>query len=89
VFGGRMPPVTAHKSMIGHAMGASSAIESIFAFEAMREGVLPPTINYLADPKIPIDCVAGGRRSVAQEYVLKIAFGFGGCNVCIVFRKTE
>jgi 3-oxoacyl-[acyl-carrier-protein] synthase II len=87
VFAGRIPPVTANKSLIGHAMGASSAIESIFAFLGMRDSLLPPTINYLADPDMPIDCVAEGSRRVKQEYVLKNAFGFGGCNSCIVFRQ--
>lgn len=88
VFGGRIPPVTANKSLIGHAMGASSAIESVFSFLGMRDGLLPPTINYRADPDIPLDCVTEGRRRVDQEYVLKNAFGFGGCNACIVFRHV-
>lgn len=88
VFGGRIPPVTANKSLIGHAMGASSAIESVFTFLGMRDGLLPPTINYQADPDIPLDCVAEGRRRVKQEYILKNAFGFGGCNSCIVFRHV-
>jgi 3-oxoacyl-[acyl-carrier-protein] synthase II len=87
VFGRRMPPVTANKSLMGHAMGASSAIESIFSFMGMRDGLLPPTINYLQDPEIPIDCVAEGSRRLDQAYVLKNAFGFGGCNACAVFEK--
>jgi 3-oxoacyl-[acyl-carrier-protein] synthase II len=88
VFGDRMPPVTANKSMIGHAMGASSAIESIFAIKGMTDGVLTPTINYRPDPELSVDCVPHQARSLAQEHVLKNAFGFGGCNACIVFRKT-
>ncbi|BBO88854.1 beta-ketoacyl-[acyl-carrier-protein] synthase family protein [Desulfosarcina ovata] len=87
IFGTHMPPVTANKSLIGHAMGASSAIESIFTFLGMQGGVLPPTINHQPDPQIPIDCVTEGSRPVAQEHVLKNAFGFGGCNACIVFRR--
>ncbi len=89
VFGAALPPVTANKSLIGHAMGASSAIESIFALLGMRDAILPPTINYRPDPEMAIDCVAGAARRVDQRYVLKNAFGFGGCNACIVFRKTE
>jgi 3-oxoacyl-[acyl-carrier-protein] synthase II len=89
VFGPNLPPVTANKSLIGHAMGASSAIESIFAFQGMLAGVLPPTINYQPDPEIPIDCVAEGCRAVDQTYVLKNAFGFGGCNSCIVFERLS
>lgn len=89
VFGDKIPPVTANKSMIGHAMGASSAIESIYTFKGMMDNVLPPTINYKPDPEIPIDCVPHQMRAVEQEYVLKNAFGFGGCNSCIVFRKMN
>jgi 3-oxoacyl-[acyl-carrier-protein] synthase II len=88
VFGDHIPPVTANKSLIGHAMGASSAIESIFALLGMRDGVLPPTINFRPDPRIPLDCVAEGSRRLDQDYILKNAFGFGGCNSCIVFHRT-
>ena len=89
VFGEKLPPVTANKSLIGHAMGASSAIESIFALEAMQRGIVPPTINYTPDPELPIDCVPDAARRIDQEHVLKNAFGFGGCNSCIVFRRTR
>ena len=87
VFGSHLPPVTANKSLIGHAMGASSAIESILAIKGMGDGQLPPTINYQADPQIDIDCVADGQRKVDQTFVLKNAFGFGGCNACAVFQR--
>lgn len=89
VFGDRVPPSTANKSFLGHAMGAASAIESIFAIKGMLTGMLPPTINYLPDPDLEIDCVADGSRGLHQEFVLKNAFGFGGCNACIVFHRTE
>ncbi|OQX08168.1 MAG: 3-oxoacyl-ACP synthase [Desulfobulbaceae bacterium A2] len=88
IFGAALPPVTANKSLIGHAMGASSVIESIFALEGMRENVALPTINYRPDPDIEIDCVAEGMRPLTQEFVLKNSFGFGGCNACAVFRRT-
>ena len=87
VFGDELPPVSANKSMIGHAMGASSAIESIFLFEGMLNNVLLPTINYSPDPDMELDCVPEGTRKLQQEYVLKNALGFGGCNSCIVFRR--
>lgn len=89
VFGNVLPPVTANKSLIGHAMGASSAIESIFAVKGMGDGLLPPTINYLADPKIDIDCVPDVHRRVDQTFVLKNSFGFGGCNACAVFQRLR
>ena len=89
VFGNDLPPVSANKSLIGHAMGASSAIESIFAFLGMMENTLTPTINYTPDPEIPLDCVTEGARTVRQEFVLKNAFGFGGCNACVVFQRID
>jgi 3-oxoacyl-[acyl-carrier-protein] synthase II len=89
VFGTRLPPVSANKSLIGHAMGASSAIESILAFKGMQEEILPPTINYRPDPEIPIDCVPDKPRKLGQRYLLKNAFGFGGCNACVVFERLK
>lgn len=88
VFNGRIPPVSANKSQTGHAMGASSAIETIFAMEGMLSDTLLPTINYTPDPEIEIDCVPEGSRKLVQEHVLKNAFGFGGCNSCIVLRRV-
>jgi len=87
VFGDSLPPVTANKSLFGHAMGASSILETIVALQGMEENMVPPTINYRPDPEIAIDCVAEGKRTLQQEHVLKNAFGFGGCNACAVFRK--
>jgi 3-oxoacyl-[acyl-carrier-protein] synthase II len=89
VFGDRIPPVSANKSMMGHAMGASSAIESIFAMEGMLSDTLLPTINYTPDPEIELDCVAEGARSLEQEFLLKNSFGFGGCNSCVVFQRIK
>ena len=88
VFPDSLPPVSANKSQIGHAMGASSAIETIFALRGMEEDVVLPTINYQADPDIDIDCVAEGKRTLRQEHLLKNAFGFGGCNACAIFRRV-
>ncbi len=87
VFGEKMPPISANKSVTGHCMGASSVIESILAIEGMNKRTLPPTINYTPDPEMVLDCVSEGVRSLNQEFVLKNAFGFGGCNACVVFQK--
>lgn len=87
LFGNRIPPVTANKSMIGHAMGASSAIESIFALEGMLKDTILPTINYTPDPELVLDCVPEGARRLSQEFVLKNSFGFGGCNACMVLHR--
>lgn len=89
VFGEAVPPVTANKSMTGHAMGASSAIETILALEGLRRGWLPPTINHVPDPAIRLDCVADGARRLDQTFVLKNAFGFGGCNACVVLERLR
>jgi 3-oxoacyl-[acyl-carrier-protein] synthase II len=89
IFGDALPPVSANKSLIGHAMGASSVIESIFALQGMVASIVPPTINYTPDPEIEIDCVAEGKRCLEQEFVLKNSFGFGGCNACAVFKKVD
>ena len=73
---------------MGHAMGASSAIESIFAMEGMLDSTLLPTINYTPDPEMELDCVSEGARDMAQEFILKNSFGFGGCNSCVVFQRV-
>lgn len=88
VFGRHTPPLTANKSLTGHAMGASSAIESIFAAEGMGRARLLPTINYRPDPALTLDGLDDRLRDLEQEFVLKNAFGFGGCNACVVFKRT-
>ncbi|MEE9910198.1 MAG: beta-ketoacyl-[acyl-carrier-protein] synthase family protein [Deltaproteobacteria bacterium] len=87
VFGSQVPPASANKSQLGHAMGASSAIETILAMEGMLQDTVLPTINYDADPAIPLDCVPQNARTLKQEFVLKNAFGFGGCNSCLILRR--
>jgi len=88
IFGDQLPPVSANKSLLGHAMGASSVIETILALRGMNESVVPPTINYSPDPGIEIDCISGTKRTLEQEFILKNSFGFGGCNACAVFKKV-
>lgn len=87
VFGGKIPPVSANKSQTGHAMGASSAIEAILAMEGMIRETLLPTLNYAPDEEITLDCMPEGARKQHQEFVLKNAFGFGGCNSCVILRR--
>jgi len=88
IFHRAIPPVSANKSQIGHAMGASSAIEIILAMEGMIHNTILPTINYVPDPEIGFDCVVKELLKEKQEHILKNAFGFGGCNSCIVLRKV-
>ena len=89
VFGANVPPVSANKSQLGHAMGAASVIESMLALEGMRQGVLLPTLNFTPDPDIHLDVVTTTRPLPDQEYVLKSAFGFGGTNTCLVFHRLS
>jgi 3-oxoacyl-[acyl-carrier-protein] synthase II len=89
VFGTAVPPTTANKSQLGHAMGASSALEAMFAIEGMRRDTLVPTINYTPDPDLALPSVPTTATHLAQEHVLKNAFGFGGMNACVVFRRLS
>lgn len=89
VFGATVPPITANKSQFGHAMGASSALETLLALEGMREGVLLPTLNLTPDPDIHLDIVTATRALPNQEYLLKNAFGFGGTNTCLIFYRLS
>ncbi|TKB28219.1 beta-ketoacyl-[acyl-carrier-protein] synthase family protein [Desulfopila sp. IMCC35006] len=80
-------PVSANKSQVGHSLGASAAIEAALAIEAMRQGIVLPTVNHIADPAFSdIDVVPNTARNHAHEFVLSNSFGFGGTNCCIVFR---
>jgi 3-oxoacyl-[acyl-carrier-protein] synthase II len=87
VFGGAVAPVTANKSLMGHCMGASSAIETIWTMKSLEEQVLLPTINYRPDSDMELQIAPKQSRSLSQQFVLKNAFGFGGCNTCAVFQK--
>jgi len=88
VFGSRKIPVTAVKSMLGHTMGAASAIETIACCLSLKEGILPPTINYeTPDPECDIDCVPNVARKQKINVALKNAFAFGGNNSCLVLKK--
>lgn len=79
-------PVSALKGSLGHAQGAASAIEAVACLLAIRDGLIPPTVNYQTpDPACDIDIVAGRPRKSALELVLNNAFGFGGNIECVVF----
>lgn len=85
VFGpDQVPPVTANKSQIGHTMGASSAIELVLAIESLKRQVALPTLNYERDPKLAAINVVEQTKPLEQRHILSNAFGFGGCNCCLV-----
>ncbi|MFN7954431.1 MAG: beta-ketoacyl-[acyl-carrier-protein] synthase family protein [bacterium] len=80
-------PVSATKSMHGHAYGAAGAIETVLALAAGRRGRALPTTNLTQpDPECDLDYVADGARAVRAEVLLKNSFGFGGTNACLVIR---
>lgn len=88
LFKGRSLPVSSIKSMLGHCMGAASSIEAIACCLALKEGVLPPTINFQeSDPECDIDCVPNQAREVKVKKVLNNGFAFGGNNCCVVFAS--
>ena len=79
-------PVSSNKSMIGHTLTAAGAVEAVFSVLTMRNGRIPPTINYAEpDPAIPLDVVPNAARDASVTAVLSNSFGFGGQNVCLVF----
>ncbi len=90
VFGERMKtlPISSNKSMIGHTLSAAGAVEAVFSLMTMREGVIPPTINYdTPDPAIELDVVPNVKREAQVSTVLSNSFGFGGQNTCLVMAR--
>ena len=81
-------PISSTKSMTGHMMGATGALEAIFCVQALREGILPPTIHYQTpDPECDLDYIPNKAREVNTSLVISNAFGFGGHNAVLALRK--
>lgn len=92
IFGERANsiPISSTKSMTGHLLGASGAIEAIITTLALKDGFLPPTINYnTKDPECDLDYVPNVGRSVDINFALSNSFGFGGHNSTLVFKNTK
>jgi 3-oxoacyl-(acyl-carrier-protein) synthase len=83
-------PVSSTKSMTGHLLGASGAIEALVCVKVLQDGVLPPTINYQTpDPDCDLDYVPNQARRLAVSKVMSNSFGFGGHNASIILGKLE
>jgi 3-oxoacyl-(acyl-carrier-protein) synthase len=90
IFGGKADrvPISSTKSMIGHSMGATGALEAIVCLLSIRDGMVHPTINYVnPDPECDLDYVPNQSRQVPVNVALSNSFGFGGQNACLVIGK--
>ena len=83
-------PVSSTKGATGHTLGAAGAVEAIFTIFALKEGLLPPTINYeVPDPTCDLDYIPNEARPAETEIGVSNSFGFGGHNACVVFRRWD
>ena len=82
--------VSSTKSMTGHMLGATGAVEAIFSIKALHEGIIPPTVN-LDDPDdgCDLDFVPNTARHQTINTVMSNSFGFGGVNAVVIFRKYQ
>lgn len=90
VFGGHAKKllVSSTKSMTGHMLGAAGGYEAAITAMALRDGIVPPTINYLtSDPECDLDYVTDGARPLDMRFAMSNSFGFGGTNGCLVLRR--
>jgi 3-oxoacyl-[acyl-carrier-protein] synthase II len=82
------PPMSSIKGQIGHCLGAAGGIEAVTCLMAMRDGIIPPTINYTTpDENCDLDYVPNVARKAELNYVMSNSFGFGGTNGVVIFKK--
>jgi beta-ketoacyl-acyl-carrier-protein synthase II len=87
-FGDNVPMISSTKGQTGHCLGAAGAIEAVISIMAMRDGIVPPTINYeTIDEECDLDYVPNIARKVELSAVMSNSFGFGGTNGSIIFKK--
>ena len=83
-------PMSSTKSMTGHLLGAAGGIESVFSILALHNAIIPPTINLdEPDPECDLDYVPNQSRACSFDVAISNAFGFGGVNACLVFRRWQ
>ncbi|MSN96469.1 beta-ketoacyl-ACP synthase II [Campylobacter sp. FMV-PI01] len=90
LFNNQVPPVSSTKGQTGHCLGAAGAIEAVISLMAMRDGVMPPTINQIEkDEDCDLDYVPNVARKADLNVVMSNSFGFGGTNGSIIFKKVN
>lgn len=90
LFGNNIPLVSSTKGQIGHCLGAAGAIEAVIALMAMRDGIVPPTINQITpDPECDLDYVPNKARKKELNVVMSNTFGFGGTNGSVIFKRIK
>ena len=92
LFGGKenCPPISSIKGQIGHCLGAAGGIEAVVSIMAMRDGIIPPTINYEnPDENCDLDIVPNAARKADLNVIMSNSFGFGGTNGAVIFKKYE
>lgn len=90
LFGNNIPLISSTKGQTGHCLGAAGAIEAVVSVMALRDGVVPPTINQLIkDDECDLDYIPNISRKVDLKVVMSNSFGFGGTNGCVVFKKVD
>jgi 3-oxoacyl-[acyl-carrier-protein] synthase II len=86
----RETPISSTKGATGHCLGAGGAVEALFTTLAIRDGKLPPTINYeVEDPECDLDYIPNVSRDADVRVAVSNSFGFGGHNACVVLRRAE
>ena len=82
--------ISSNKSMIGHLLGAAGGVEAVATVLTLKEGVIPPTVNYeYPDPECDLDYTPNKAVKKEVKYALKNSFGFGGTNASLVFKRWE
>lgn len=90
LFGANVPLVSSTKGQIGHCLGAAGAIEAVISLMALRDGIVPPTINQLVkDEECDLNYVPNHSCKADLKVVMSNSFGFGGTNGSIIFKKVE